>query len=129
MNTTPDLAVWNKWRSLINMTPKEIATFYNSKEGKEAGMGEREAMAAGLSNGRKSARYLMKMLESGGRSYGRAVKEWPPLYWQWARKQISFILRMKGLRQRISGDPFYKDGKKTRWLMSLLIWGHDPRKD
>ena len=44
------------------------------------------------------------------------------------RKQNSFNSRMKGMRSRIHGNPFEKDGKMTRWLKSMLIWGHDPRK-
>lgn len=126
-NTTPDEETWKKWRKLINMSEKELKAFYDSDEGKDAGMKKGEADKAGIDSGRESARMLMKMIPDGG-SYKSAEEKWTPTMWRWCRKQNSFNSRMRGMRSRIVGNPFEKDGKMTRWLKSLLIWGHDPRK-
>ncbi len=126
-NTHPDEKVWKKWRSLVNMSASELEKFYNSDEGKDAGMKKGEADKIGIDSGRESARMLMKMIPIGG-SFSQAEKNWTPTMWRWCRKQNSFNSRMRGMRSRIVGNPFEKDGKMTRWLKSMLIWGHDPRK-
>ena len=126
-NTHADKKVWEKWRKLINMSAKEIEDFYNSDDGKDAGMKKGDADKAGIDSGRESARMLMKMIPIGS-SFSQAEKNWTPTMWRWCRKQNSFNSRMKGMRSRIHGNPFEKNGKKTRWLKSMLIWGHDPRK-
>jgi hypothetical protein len=125
--SSPDEEVWKKWRSLINMSASEIQKFIDSEDGKDAGMKQSEADKAGIDSGRESARMLIKMIPIGG-SYSSAEKNWSPSMWFWARKQNSFNSRMRGARKRIKGNPFEKDGEMTRWLKSLLIWGHDPRK-
>jgi hypothetical protein len=124
---TPDPKIWKLWRSLINMSKKELEEFYNSEEGKSAGMSKEEAAKAGIDNGRESCRMLMKMIPDGS-SYESAKEKWTPFMWYWARKQNSFNSRMRGMRKNIIGNPFERDGKMTGWLKSMLIWGHDPRK-
>lgn len=124
---SPDQALWEKWRSLVNMTHSELKEFYESDDGKDAGMKKSDADREGIDSGRESARWLMKMIPDG-ESFKQAQEKWTPTMWTWCRKQISFISRMKGMRKRMVGNPFERDGKKTRWLKSLLIWGHDPRK-
>ena len=123
----PDPDVWKKWRTLVNMNLKDLQEFYDSEEGKDAGMSKVESTEEGISNGRESAGWLLKMMPDGN-SYDDAKKAWTPKMWEWARKQNSFISRMKGMRKRMIGNPFSKNGEKTRWLKSLMIWGHDPRK-
>jgi hypothetical protein len=123
----PDEEVWKKWRSLINMSASELKKFYDSEEGADAGLKAGEAKAHGIDYGRESARMLLKMIPTGN-SYASAEKSWTPSMWFWARKQNSFNSRMRGARKRMKGNPFERDGKMTRWLKSLLIWGHDPRK-
>lgn len=123
----PNQEVWTKWKKFVNMTVKELKDFYESEDGKTAGMKQGEADEAGIDSGRESARMLLKMIPSGT-TFKQAEEKWTPDMWRWAKKQNSFIGRMKGMRQRMVGNPFERDGKKTRWLKSLLIWGHDPRK-
>lgn len=123
----PDEELWAKWRKFVNMSVKEIREFYDSDEGKTAGMKQGEADEAGIDSGRESARMLLKMLPIGT-TYKKAQDNWTSDMWRWAKKQNSFIGRMKGMRKRMVGNPFERDGKKTRWLKSLMIWGHDPRK-
>lgn len=126
-DSKPDENIWKKWDKLINMTEKELKKFYDSEDGKEAGMKQSEADKAGIDSGRESARMLLKMIPVG-RSFKQAEENWTSDMWKWCRKQISFNSRMLGMRKRMVGNPFERDGEMTRWLKSLLIWGHDPRK-
>jgi hypothetical protein len=106
-----------KWKSLVNMSKSELERFYNSQEGKDAGLSSSEANAQGIDSGRESARWIMKMKDT-------PYKEWTPQMWKWAKKQISFISRMSGNKGGLYDDK----GRKTRKHTSLLIWGHNPEK-
>ena len=107
-----------KWKSLVNMSYGEIKRFYDSKEGKEAGLSTKEANEQGISSGRESARWAMKMKNT-------KASDWTPTMWKWANKQISFISRMSGNKGGLYDDK----GNKTRKHTSLLIWGNNPKKE
>ncbi len=107
-----------KWKSLVNMSYGELKKFYDSKEGKEAGLSTSEANEQGISSGRESARWIMKMKTT-------PKDKWTPTMWKWANKQISFISRMSGMQ----GELYDDKGNKTRKHTSLLIWGHNPKKN
>jgi 3'-phosphoadenosine 5'-phosphosulfate sulfotransferase (PAPS reductase)/FAD synthetase len=109
--------IYKEWKSLVNMSLKEIRDFYNSEEGEEAGLSRSEADELGIDYGRESARWIMNMKQT-------PEHEWTDKYWKWAKKQISFIKRMRGNK----GDLYDEKGNKTRKHTSLLIWGHDPNK-
>lgn len=106
-----------KWKSLVNMSKGELERFYNSEDGKKAGLSSSEAKSQGISSGRESARWIMKMKDT-------RVADWTPQMWKWANKQISFISRMSGNKGGLYDDK----GNKTRKHTSLLIWGHNPEK-
>jgi hypothetical protein len=108
---------YKKWRSLVNMSYGELKRFYESKEGKEAGLSSSEANKQGIDSGRESARMIMKMKTT-------PKSDWTPDMWRWAKKQISFISRMSGNKGGLYDDK----GNKTRKHTSLLIWGHNPQK-
>ncbi len=108
---------YKKWKSLVNMTKSELENFYNSEEGKEAGLSESEADKLGIHNGRESARWIFKMKDT-------PKEDWTPTMWDWANRQISFISRMSGNKGGLYDDK----GNKTRKHTSLLIWGHNPEK-
>lgn len=110
-------ATYKKWKTLVNMSKSELKKFYDSPEGKVAGLTSQESNELGISNGRQSARWIMKMKDT-------AHKDWTPEMWRWAKKQISFISRMKGNK----GPLYDEKKKKTRKHTSLLIWGHNPNK-
>jgi hypothetical protein len=112
-----DAETYKEWKSLVNMSTSELKNFYNSVEGKEAGLSESEAKNLGISNGRTSARWVMKMKDL-------PYESWTSDMWIWAKKQISFIKRMRGNKGSLYDD----NGKKTRKHTSLLIWGHNPEK-
>lgn len=112
-----DSDTYNKWKSLVNMSKGELEKFYNSEEGKEAGLSKGAAQELGISYGRESARWIMKMKDT-------PVSEWTPEMWKWAKKQIGFISRMSFNK----GALYDNKGRKTRKHTSLLIWGHNPEK-
>lgn len=106
-----------EWKRLVNMSKSELQAFYDSEEGKTAGLSKAKADELGISNGRTSARWILKMKDI-------PYTEWTFQMWIWAKKQISFIKRMSKNR----GSLYKPNGKKTRKYLSLLIWGHDPEK-
>jgi len=112
-----DKETYQKWKSLVNMSKTELKEFYDSEEGKEAGLSAGQAKSLGIDSGRESARWIMKMKDT-------PVSEWSPTMWKWAKKQISFISRMRGNK----GKLYDEQGNKTRKHTSLLIWGHNPEK-
>jgi hypothetical protein len=118
---------WKRWKKLINMSVGEIEKFLDSENGKDAGMKTSDAHKIGISSGKESAHMLIKMIPIGS-SYKKAEENWTPTMWKWAKKQISFNSRMIGAKKRIKGDPYEKNGEMTRWLKSLLLWGHNPQK-
>lgn len=108
---------YDKWKKLVNMSKSELEKFYNSKDGKEAGLTPSQAKENGIHSGRESARWIIKMKDT-------AMSNWTPTMWEWAKRQNSFISRMSAARGAL-----YDDKKnKTRKHTSLLIWGHNPEK-
>ena len=107
-----------KWKKLVNMSASEIEKFMDTQLGKEAGLSRKEAReAGGIKTGRDSARAIIRMKRT-------PVEDWSPNDWQWASRQISFISRMRGNIGKLRDE----EGKPTRKLTSLLIWGHNPEK-
>jgi Protein of unknown function (DUF3140) len=118
-----DEEVWYEWRSLVNMTPAELRRFLD-EWGDVAGLSRSEAKAEGVRSGRDSARAILRMLPKGGRSYPQAERNWTKTDWEWARRQVGFIQRMRGVK----GPLYDRKGEPTRKLLALLVWGHDPEK-
>jgi len=108
---------YSKWKSLVNMSSSELERFYNSEEGKKAGLTPQQANQQGIDSGRESARMILKMKNT-------KVSDWTPNMWRWAKKQISFISRMSGVKGSLYDDK----GNKTRKHLALLIWGNNPEK-
>lgn len=109
--------IYSKWKKLVNMSSSELEKFYNSEEGKEAGLSKGKAKELGIGSGRQSARWILKMKNTN-------KSDWTPEMWKWANRQISFISRMSGNKGSLYDD----NGNKTRKHTSLLIWGHNPEK-
>jgi hypothetical protein len=79
------------------MSAAELDRFYNSKEGKSAGLSAKEAKAEGIDSGRESARWIMRMKDV-------PYTQWSDKMWIWAKKQISFISRMSGMKGELYDD-------------------------
>jgi hypothetical protein len=114
--------VYDDWKQLVNMTPRELERFL-ARYGTVAGLSRAEAQRQGIRSGRDSARAILRM-KPKGKSFASAERNWTEADWKWARRQVSFIKRMRG-----TAGPLYDDkGEPTRKLLSLLVWGHDPEK-
>jgi DNA polymerase III sliding clamp (beta) subunit (PCNA family) len=109
--------VFDKWRKLVNMTYTELSRYFHSKDGQTSGLTESEAKSQGISSGRESAEWILKMKKTNWR-------KWSDDMWKWANKQISFISRMSGVQGNLTDEK----GKKTPKYKALLIWGNDPKK-
>ena len=107
--------VYKEWKKLVNMSPSELRNFMSSDLGKKAGLTKAQAEKQGIGYGRESARAILKMK-------GKPVSRWTTTDWNWARRQVSFIKRMKGNKGPLED----KYGEPTRKTLSLLIWGHNP---
>lgn len=115
--TTEHKELYKEWKSLVNMSKSELEKFYNSLEGKVAGLTFKEAKELGIHSGRESARWIMKMKEI-------PVSKWNNDHFVWAKRQVNFIKRMSG----VNGKLYDEKGNKTRKHLALLIWGHNPEK-
>jgi len=110
---------YKEWKDLVNMTKSELQKYYDSDLGKDSGLSSSEAASAGIHSGRESARWILKMKDKNW-------KEWGDNEWEWCKRQIRFINRMRGVWDRLSADK--KTNPEQRSLMALKIWGHDPNK-
>jgi len=111
---------YKRWRQLVNMGAREIQAFLDSQDGKRAGLSRGEAATAGagggkISSGRDSARAIIRMKN-------KPFGEWDADDFRWMRKQISFISRMRGNPGKLHDE----QGRPTRKLLSLKVWGHNP---
>lgn len=109
--------VYDEWKSLVNMSSSELESFLKTEDGKKAGLSKSEASELGIGSGHESASWILKMKEV-------PYSQWSDTMWSWAKRQISFVKRMKGNK----GDLYDDKGNKTRKHTSLLIWGHNPEK-
>lgn len=131
MNDGEKRAVFREWRALINMKSTEIQRFLD-EFGSEAGLSRSAAAAQGIKSGRESARALIRMLEKLGhkKRIGLALEKWDRGDWRWAKRQVSFILRMRGIAADVlsrGNEPYYDaKGRPKRLLLALNLWGHKP---
>lgn len=114
--------LYARWKKLVNMSASQVESFKASQlklakqsDSKYPGLKPKEARSLGISSGVQSAQWIVKMKRT-------PRVEWTPEMWKWAGKQVSFISRMLG-----NEGPLMKDGQPTRKLLSLKIWGHNPK--
>lgn len=117
--------LWEDWKELVNMSVSELENYLNSEDGKTSGMDKKDADKLGINNGRASAKAIIKM-KPRGNSFKDAEEKWTSREWEWAKDQVSFIKRMRGMKKRMNPPYFYRNDKLTEWVKSLLIWGHKP---
>lgn len=106
--------LYRDWQELINLTADEVESFLQTPEGKVAGLSREQARREGIGSGQESAKWIIRMKRT-------PVEDWTWKMWDWAQRQVSFVKRMSGMK-----GPLFKDGKPTRKLLSLLVWGHAP---
>lgn len=108
--------LYQDWRTLVNLRPVELRKFL-AEYGHVAGLSRSEAAAQGIKSGRESATWILRMKAT-------RPSNWTPTMWEWAKRQVAFIRRMRGNR----GPLYHDDGTPTRKLLALLLWGHDPER-
>lgn len=111
----PDEKLWAEWKSLANMSEKELKEFFDSKDGKK------------LVDKTDSKSLLVQMIPIGS-TFEKAENSWTPEMWSMCKSQVSTIKRKRAGRSKMKGNPFERDDKKTNWYLTLLSWGHDPKK-
>jgi hypothetical protein len=114
--------LYTRWKELVNMSADSLQNWLDrqlelaEKDPKQfPGLKQTVASKMGISTGRQSAKWIVKMKNT-------PVKEWTPEMWKWAGKQVSFISRMSGMQGALKD----KDGNPTRKLLALKVWGHNP---
>ena len=104
--------IWDEWRDLVNMSPKEIEDFLETDESKDVGQDSGD----GESKGRKSAK---KIVEIKRTNKGDLDDD----DWDHMSKVVGYIKRHKA-----QGGPD-GDMENSDWRYSLMNWGHDPMKE
>ncbi|ROU03589.1 DUF3140 domain-containing protein [Histidinibacterium lentulum] len=102
--------IWSEWQALVNMTPKELEDWLETRESRSVGDTD-----DGESTGHRSGRRILRLL--GTRKDDLAGDDWDHM-----AKVTGYIRRHTA--QRPEGDV-----TDTRWRYSLMNWGHDPLKD
>ena len=98
------------FKSVVNMTAREIEAWLKTPESKSVGQvrpGETESI------GRKSARKIIKIL-------GKKKAELTPEDYAHMRHVYSYV------RRHAAQEP--RNVETSRWRYSLMNWGHDPVK-
>lgn len=103
--------VWQEWRELVNMAPKELSQWLQTDESQSVGVDSGE----GESIGHQSGERIVDILRTNKDSLTEDD-------WDHMAKVIGYIKR-----HTAQGGP--DDGvEHSPWRYSLMNWGHDPMK-
>ena len=100
--------IWDEWRDLVNMAPKEIEDFLETDESKSVGDDK--------GTGRKSAAKIVEIKRTD-------KDDLADDQWDWMAKTVGYIKR-----HCAQGGPD-NDVEQSDWRYSLMNWGHDPVAD
>jgi hypothetical protein len=103
--------VWDEWRELVNMAPKELEDWLETDDSKAVGADSGD----GESKGHKSGKRIIEIKRKNKDDLSDDD-------WDHMRKVVGYIKRHKA--QGPDGDVENSD-----WRYSLMNWGHDPCKD
>lgn len=103
--------IWEEWRELVNLSPKELENWLDTDESKSVGADDGD----GESKGHKSGRRIVEIERTRKDDLDRDD-------WDHMGKVVGYIKRHKA--QGPDGDVEDSD-----WRYSLMNWGHDPLKD
>jgi hypothetical protein len=105
-----DKATIKEFKQVVNMTPKRLEDWLQTKESKEVGF---KASEGGESVGHQSGKRIIRMLGLKDDEYSLDdIKH--------ARKVVGYVHRH--LAQKPDGNI-----TETPWRYSLMNWGHDPK--
>ena len=104
--------IWDEWRELVNMAPKELEEFLETDESREVGADDGD----GESTGHKSGRRIVTIKRTN-------KDELDDDQWDHMAKVVGYVKRHKA-----QGGPD-GDVETSAWRYSLMNWGHDPLKE
>ncbi|MGR3499849.1 MAG: DUF3140 domain-containing protein [Limimaricola soesokkakensis] len=103
--------VWDEFRDLVNMAPKEIEDFLDTEESRSVG----DTGGDGESTGHKSGKRIVEIKRTNKADLSEDQ-------WDHMAKVVGYIKRHK-----TQGGP-KDDMEHSKWRYSLMNWGHDPLK-
>lgn len=103
--------IWDEFRDLVNMAPKEIEDFLDTEESKTVG----DTGGDGESTGHKSGKRIVEIKRTD-------KADLTDDQWDHMAKVVGYIKRHKA-----QGGP-ESDMEHSKWRYSLMNWGHDPLK-
>jgi len=103
--------VWDEFRDLVNMAPKEIEDFLDTEESRSVG----DTGGDGESTGHKSGKRIVEIKRTNKADLSEDQ-------WDHMAKVVGYIKRHKA-----QGGP-EDDMEHSKWRYSLMNWGHDPLK-
>jgi len=109
MAKATDEEVERAFRTLVNLTARELAMWLETEESKSVGQDSGD----GESIGRKSGKRILLILRKKSAS-ADDIKH--------MRRVVSFVRRHIGQGPR-------RNVATSRWRYSLMNWGHDPLKE
>jgi hypothetical protein len=104
--------VYQEFRELVNMTPKQIENWLQTEDSREVGFKEKEG---GESVGHQSGGKIIAIL-------GKKKADLEEDDYAHMRKVVGYIKRHSA--QKPGGDI-----ENTPWRFSLMNWGHDPLRN
>jgi hypothetical protein len=103
--------IWDEFRELVNMAPKEVEDFLETEESKSVG----DTGGNGESTGHKSGKRIVEIKRTN-------KSDLSDDQWDHMAKVVGYIKRHKA-----QGGP-EDDVEHSKWRYSLMNWGHDPLK-
>ena len=103
--------IWDEWRDLVNMAPKELEDWLKTEDSKSVGDTE-----SGESTGHKSGLRIVKIKQTN-------KDDLTADQWDHMATVVGYIKRHLS-----QGGP-EKNVEESDWRYSLMNWGHDPLKD
>ena len=102
--------IWEEWRELVNMAPKELEDWLDTEESKSVGDSD-----SGESTGHRSGRRIVEIKRTN-------KGDLTDSQWDHMGKVVGYIKRHLS-----QGGP-EDDVEHSAWRNSLMNWGHDPLK-
>jgi hypothetical protein len=99
-----------KFEEAVNMTPKELEEWLQTKESKSVGQSD----GGGESKGHKSGRRIVEIKRKKKSDY--------------TDEDVEHMKRINGYVKRHLGQGPKKAPEDSTWRYSLMNWGHDPLK-
>jgi hypothetical protein len=99
-----------KFEEAVNMTPKELEEWLQTKESKSVGQSD----GGGESKGHESGRRIVEIKRKKKLDY--------------TDEDVEHMKRVNGYVKRHLGQGPKKAPEDSKWRYSLMNWGHDPLK-